>query len=158
MSPARLDLSDEARLVDGDGATDDVAMSNRPASGDVFCVCRRPDNHRWMIACDGGCNDWYHGHCVKVTEQEGQLIDKYICEWELRVASSGIHVADMTRQVRSVRYMAREHRGDECAVYKAVTGRRVSDRMSWSEANTVAMNMELSSGGFKWPTRSRRAS
>lgn len=80
MSPGRLDLSGEARLDDGGDAPSKVAPSKRPASGgDVFCVCRKPDNHRWMIACDGGCNDWYHGDCVKVSEQEGRLIDKYIC-------------------------------------------------------------------------------
>ncbi|KAI9796958.1 MAG: hypothetical protein M1833_005904 [Piccolia ochrophora] len=47
--------------------------------GDVFCICRRPDNHTWMIGCDGGCEDWFHGACVKIDEEDGDLIDKYIC-------------------------------------------------------------------------------
>lgn len=32
-----------------------------------------------MIACDGVCNEWYHGKCVNIRERDGDLIDKYIC-------------------------------------------------------------------------------
>ncbi|OCK84235.1 hypothetical protein K432DRAFT_378813 [Lepidopterella palustris CBS 459.81] len=45
----------------------------------VFCICRKPDNHRWMIACDGGCEDWFHGSCVNMQQEDENLIDKYIC-------------------------------------------------------------------------------
>ena len=46
---------------------------------EVYCICRRPDNHTWMIACDGRCEDWYHGRCVQVDEEDEELIDRYIC-------------------------------------------------------------------------------
>ncbi|KAL1955324.1 hypothetical protein VTO42DRAFT_8664 [Malbranchea cinnamomea] len=46
---------------------------------EVFCICRKPDNHTWMIACDGGCDDWYHGKCVNIKQSDADLIDKYIC-------------------------------------------------------------------------------
>ena len=50
------------------------------ASGDdVYCICRKGDDHSWMIACDGGCEDWFHGKCVKIREEDGDLIDRYIC-------------------------------------------------------------------------------
>ncbi|KAI9653741.1 MAG: hypothetical protein M1821_006935 [Bathelium mastoideum] len=55
---------------DEDGATDDNTR---------YCICRRPDNHTWMIACDGGCEDWFHGKCVNIAEADGDLIDTYIC-------------------------------------------------------------------------------
>ncbi|KAL8695899.1 MAG: hypothetical protein Q9201_007911 [Fulgogasparrea decipioides] len=45
----------------------------------VFCICRGPDNHTWMIACDGPCEDWFHGRCIDMTEKEGELIEKYFC-------------------------------------------------------------------------------
>jgi hypothetical protein len=45
----------------------------------VFCICRKPDDHTWMIGCDGGCEDWFHGHCVNMKERDGNLVDKYIC-------------------------------------------------------------------------------
>jgi COMPASS component SPP1 len=32
-----------------------------------------------MIACDGGCEDWYHGKCVNVRKEDEGLVDKYIC-------------------------------------------------------------------------------
>ena len=32
-----------------------------------------------MIACDGGCDDWFHGACVHIAESDGDLIDTYIC-------------------------------------------------------------------------------
>ena len=47
--------------------------------GEVFCICRKGDNHTWMIACDGGCEEWFHGNCVNIRERDGELIDKYIC-------------------------------------------------------------------------------
>ncbi|KEF58586.1 uncharacterized protein A1O9_06512 [Exophiala aquamarina CBS 119918] len=47
--------------------------------GEIFCICRKGDNHTWMIACDGGCEEWFHGNCVNIRERDGELIDKYIC-------------------------------------------------------------------------------
>ncbi|KAJ5749123.1 uncharacterized protein N7511_010819 [Penicillium nucicola] len=45
----------------------------------LFCVCRRPDNHTWMIGCDGDCDDWYHGKCVNMHPRDAELIERYIC-------------------------------------------------------------------------------
>lgn len=56
---------------------------------EVFCVCRRPDDHTWMIACDGSCNDWYHGKCVNMDERDGNLIDKYICKCRITSVVQG---------------------------------------------------------------------
>lgn len=46
----------------------------------VFCICRRPDNHTWMIGCDADCDDWYHGRCVNIDPRDADLIDRYICK------------------------------------------------------------------------------
>ncbi|KAL8667288.1 MAG: hypothetical protein Q9202_000861 [Teloschistes flavicans] len=45
----------------------------------VFCICRKPDDHTWMIGCDGPCEDWFHGRCINMTEKDGELIEKYFC-------------------------------------------------------------------------------
>ncbi len=45
----------------------------------LYCICKRPDNHTWMIGCDGGCEDWFHGNCVDIKQEDEDLIDKYIC-------------------------------------------------------------------------------
>lgn len=54
-------------------------MSDVEDADAVYCICRRPDNHTFMIACDGGCEDWFHGKCVNVRKEDESLVDKYIC-------------------------------------------------------------------------------
>ncbi|KAL4795605.1 hypothetical protein BDV19DRAFT_167584 [Aspergillus venezuelensis] len=61
---------DEDEEEEGEEDTDD---------GEVFCICRRPDNHTWMIGCDGGCEDWFHGKCVNIDPRDAELIERYIC-------------------------------------------------------------------------------
>jgi len=46
----------------------------------LFCICRKPDDHSYMIGCDGVCEDWFHGKCVNIRQEDGELIDKYICK------------------------------------------------------------------------------
>lgn len=66
-----------------DRASPSPSVADTPGSsnddGEVFCICRKGDNHTWMIACDGSCDEWYHGKCVNIREKDGDLIDKYIC-------------------------------------------------------------------------------
>lgn len=58
---------------------DDMDDGDDDGDGDVYCVCRRPDNGTFMIGCDGTCDDWFHGKCVGIAEADKNLIDKYIC-------------------------------------------------------------------------------
>jgi hypothetical protein len=46
--------------------------------GGEYCICRGPDDHRKMIACDQ-CEEWYHCSCINLKEADVDLIDKYIC-------------------------------------------------------------------------------
>jgi COMPASS component SPP1 len=57
--------------------TDDEAESSDDNA--LYCICRKPDNHRWMIGCDGGCDDWFHGSCVNMQQADEELVDKFIC-------------------------------------------------------------------------------
>ncbi|KAG4306445.1 hypothetical protein PORY_000433 [Pneumocystis oryctolagi] len=54
---------------------------NNIKSGNIelYCVCQKPDTGCWMIACDG-CDNWYHGECVKIAKMDEELLDKYFCE------------------------------------------------------------------------------
>ncbi|KAI5814760.1 hypothetical protein BZA77DRAFT_318013 [Pyronema omphalodes] len=47
---------------------------------ELYCICRKPDTGKWMIGCDG-CEDWYHGECVDIKEEDADLIDKYYCQY-----------------------------------------------------------------------------
>ncbi|XP_046575592.1 PHD finger protein ALFIN-LIKE 7-like [Haliotis rubra] len=47
-------------------------------TGPVYCPCRQPDDGGFMIACDG-CDEWFHGACVGVTETMAEAMDEYHC-------------------------------------------------------------------------------
>ena len=57
--------------------TDDEGESSEDNA--LYCICRKPDNHRWMIGCDGGCDDWFHGSCVNMAQADEDLVDRFIC-------------------------------------------------------------------------------
>ncbi|XP_038054514.1 histone lysine demethylase PHF8-like isoform X2 [Patiria miniata] len=45
----------------------------------VYCICRQPyDASRFMIECDS-CQDWFHGSCVGVREDQSADIEEYHC-------------------------------------------------------------------------------
>ncbi|KAI0020676.1 hypothetical protein F4780DRAFT_779355 [Xylariomycetidae sp. FL0641] len=58
--------------------------ANDASSGDEtdngpYCICRGPDDHRWMIGCDV-CEDWFHGECVKLDKEVGEkLVERFVC-------------------------------------------------------------------------------
>ena len=62
--------------ADGHGDDDDGDSSE---DHNLYCICKKPDNHKWMIGCDGGCDDWFHGDCVNMKQADEGLVDKFIC-------------------------------------------------------------------------------
>ncbi|KAK4015926.1 hypothetical protein OUZ56_030892 [Daphnia magna] len=44
----------------------------------VYCICRSSDASRFMIGCDY-CEEWYHGDCIDITEEESRFIKKFFC-------------------------------------------------------------------------------
>lgn len=58
---------------DGDGGSDEESDHG------PYCICRGPDDHRFMISCDG-CEDWFHGECVNIAKDVGEnLIERFVC-------------------------------------------------------------------------------
>ncbi|KAI5467866.1 hypothetical protein BGZ63DRAFT_345003 [Mariannaea sp. PMI_226] len=44
-----------------------------------YCLCRGPDDHRWMICCEN-CEDWFHGECINLSKEIGEsLIERFVC-------------------------------------------------------------------------------
>lgn len=70
-SPAPAGSSDvEGGASEGEGEESDHGP---------YCICRGPDDHRWMISCDV-CEDWFHGECVAIDKTVGEaLIQRYVC-------------------------------------------------------------------------------
>ncbi|KAG5359380.1 COMPASS component SPP1 [Yarrowia sp. C11] len=52
---------------------------------ELFCVCRRPDDGKWMIGCDY-CEEWIHGTCVGMTPARAKLMHKFCCPFCTRKA------------------------------------------------------------------------
>ena len=51
---------------------------------ELFCICRKPDDHTVMIGCDGPCEDWFHTRCVNMTNEKVALISKWYCMFHYR--------------------------------------------------------------------------
>ena len=51
----------------------------------VYCICRRGEDQGFMIQCSN-CNKWFHGECVRVTEQDADQIEDYFCATCLEAA------------------------------------------------------------------------
>jgi len=45
----------------------------------LYCICRRPySENDFMIACDE-CEEWYHGDCVGLTQQQSEKLSEWLC-------------------------------------------------------------------------------
>jgi len=42
----------------------------------LYCLCRQPEDGRFMICCDV-CDNWFHDECVGIVE--GDHAGEYIC-------------------------------------------------------------------------------
>ncbi|KAI3341047.1 hypothetical protein F4824DRAFT_486912 [Ustulina deusta] len=53
--------------------------SDEETDNGPYCLCRGPDDHRWMISCDA-CEDWFHGECVDLSKEIGEkLVERFVC-------------------------------------------------------------------------------
>lgn len=74
-----------------------AGYGEKPATIDVpYCICRK-SAEGWMIACDGGCEDWFHGSCVSLKEEDSVHIDEFICPaCEINIKGcSGVEIPGM---------------------------------------------------------------
>ncbi|KAL2016502.1 hypothetical protein VTK56DRAFT_3465 [Thermocarpiscus australiensis] len=63
----------------GADTADDNGNDSSESDNGPYCLCRGPDDHRFMIACDR-CEDWFHGECIGMDKHTGEnLVQKYIC-------------------------------------------------------------------------------
>lgn len=45
----------------------------------IYCVCRTPyDDTKFYVGCDL-CNNWFHGDCVGISEEQSKEINEFIC-------------------------------------------------------------------------------
>uniref|UniRef100_A0A8D3DMJ1 CXXC-type zinc finger protein 1 n=1 Tax=Scophthalmus maximus TaxID=52904 RepID=A0A8D3DMJ1_SCOMX len=53
-------------------------LSMEGENAPVYCICRKPDINCFMIGCDN-CNEWFHGHCINITEKKAKAIREWYC-------------------------------------------------------------------------------
>ncbi|KAH8654534.1 hypothetical protein BGZ60DRAFT_418706 [Tricladium varicosporioides] len=62
------------------GPRNNYASDSESNDGGEYCICRGPDDHRMMVNCEGGCDEWYHCSCINMNVEDAQmLLDRYIC-------------------------------------------------------------------------------
>ena len=69
-TPAR-----SSSILNGEEDDEDVTDD-----GELFCICRKPDDHTLMIACDA-CEAWFHSRCVDMAAGKAKLISKWYCKF-----------------------------------------------------------------------------
>lgn len=67
-------------LPPGAPAFDESGMDIEFDGQDLFCICRKPDDGKWMIGCDY-CDEWLHGSCVGITPAAAKLMHKFCCPY-----------------------------------------------------------------------------
>lgn len=71
---SKKDTSTSGPTTDAREGSSDDETDNGP-----YCICRGPDDHRWMIGCDV-CEDWFHGECVNLDKETGEkLVERFVC-------------------------------------------------------------------------------
>ncbi|KAK1493004.1 PHD-finger domain-containing protein [Colletotrichum tamarilloi] len=72
--------TDAASTTSSANLQDDLAGgSDEESDNGPYCICRGPDDHRFMISCDM-CDDWFHGECIGMSKEVGEnLIERFVC-------------------------------------------------------------------------------
>lgn len=78
-SVASADLAQDGDAQYSEDEEEDEEQGTPDPDAELYCLCRRPDTGTFMIGCDGGCDDWFHGRCVGIAERDRALIDRYMC-------------------------------------------------------------------------------
>ncbi|EEY15721.1 conserved hypothetical protein [Verticillium alfalfae VaMs.102] len=73
------DDGDSAAQLEERGAASPSPDDDDSIDPGPYCLCRGPDDHRFMIFCDI-CQDWFHGECVDMDRDVGNnLVERFVC-------------------------------------------------------------------------------
>lgn len=77
-SKSKANSKKDASSTGPASGTHDASSDDETDNG-PYCICRGPDDHRWMISCDV-CEDWFHGECVNLDKEIGEkLVERFVC-------------------------------------------------------------------------------
>ena len=127
--------------------TADDALSDLKQVMCGYCVCRQP-YEGFMIGCDG-CEEWYHGPCVGISQEQAQKFDKYVCVRcsTLRVyKDNAATVAAILRKWTNAKNLSKARSGDSQRYGRKVRGaeRDIVKAKEQLQKNQQALNSILS--------------
>lgn len=56
------------------------SQAKKPKGKVVYCVCKQNKHGTKMIACEGGCENWFHVSCVKILCDNTDGVATFICD------------------------------------------------------------------------------
>ena len=126
--------------------TADDALSDLKQVLCGYCVCRQP-YEGFMIGCDG-CEEWYHGPCVGISQEQAQKFDKYVCVRcsTLRVyKDNAATVAAILRKWTNAKNLSKARSGDSQRYGRKVRGaeRDIVKAKEQLQKNVQALNSIL---------------
>uniref|UniRef100_A0A7N6C3W2 CXXC-type zinc finger protein 1 n=1 Tax=Anabas testudineus TaxID=64144 RepID=A0A7N6C3W2_ANATE len=68
----------DSEMSDVDPVPGPETSSMEGENAPLYCICRKPDINCFMIGCDN-CNEWFHGHCINITEKMAKAIREWYC-------------------------------------------------------------------------------
>ncbi|KAG7229671.1 hypothetical protein INR49_012715 [Caranx melampygus] len=68
----------DSEMSDTDPMPGPETSSMEGENAPLYCICRKPDINCFMIGCDN-CNEWFHGHCINITEKMAKAIREWYC-------------------------------------------------------------------------------
>lgn len=71
----RIQRDVKSQKPDGTGH----AHTKQDANISSYCLCGKGDDGQFMIQCDM-CDDWFHGKCVNVTEEDAKEMNEFLCQ------------------------------------------------------------------------------
>lgn len=119
-APTKKAKSSKSAVSKKSTVGDDGSEADSDASDtELYCICRKPDDHTWMIGCDGPCGDWFHGKCVNMQKENQTLVDKYICPnceaagkgvttWKPMCRAEGCRKPAILKKGKESKYCSRE--------------------------------------------------
>ena len=68
------------QMIKGTGYTKEKGgvKDQRGYRAKLYCVCQKPYTGEFMIRCDE-CKEWYHGDCVRITQEEAKAMGDFVC-------------------------------------------------------------------------------
>lgn len=73
-APLEEDSGSDWELAHGKFSATKKAGSAETLEGEieddaVYCICRKVESG-FMVGCEGGCDDWFHGKCVNIKDYQ----------------------------------------------------------------------------------------